>query len=132
MTPPQEDPDSVQADASDGNGENKNSTVPERQVKRSRSSEWPLPVPDQMPMQSVSNTLRRSKVPMGSPSSQRRRHASNRLQEPRSSAFLEGSMNDRVSKVPPVDFTSEDCTRSQSDLLAGQSKEQYDARIAGK
>ncbi|KAI9864758.1 MAG: hypothetical protein M1824_004665 [Vezdaea acicularis] len=130
VTPQQEDPDSIQADASDGDGETNNSSVRERQVKRSRSSEWPLPVPDQMPVQSVSNTLRRSKIPTGSPSSQRRRHASNRLQEPRSSAFLEGSMNDRVSKVPPVDFTLGDYSKSQSDLLAGQSKEQYDAGIA--
>ncbi|CZT07455.1 uncharacterized protein RAG0_12897 [Rhynchosporium agropyri] len=69
--------------------------------KRHRSSDWPLPNPSPSSVPSVRHHLHNRKTP-NSPSSSSHRSRDRSLV--RSSKFLEGSMNDRVSQVPPVPY----------------------------
>ncbi|KAK0122300.1 hypothetical protein ONS95_010546 [Cadophora gregata] len=90
--------DKVTPDTADGGGggEGRHSD------KRHRSSDWPLsnPSPNSISSSAARRPLHNRKTP-NSPSSSHRSRARSLI---RPSKFVEGSMNDRVSQVPPVPY----------------------------
>ncbi|PVH82939.1 hypothetical protein DL98DRAFT_586097 [Cadophora sp. DSE1049] len=68
--------------------------------KRHRSSDWPLSNPSPSSVSSARRPLHNRKTP-NSPTSSHRSRARSLI---RPSKFVEGSMNDRVSQVPPVPY----------------------------
>ncbi|KAL2066561.1 hypothetical protein VTL71DRAFT_2632 [Oculimacula yallundae] len=72
--------------------------------KRHRSSDWPLPNPNTNPSPSSASSRHRihtHKTPQSPSSSSHRSRARSSV---RPSKFVEGSMNDRVSQMPPVPY----------------------------
>ncbi|KAL8955924.1 MAG: hypothetical protein Q9183_006480, partial [Haloplaca sp. 2 TL-2023] len=97
--------------------------------KRSRAADWPLRSTEES--DAPSDSLRRSRK---SPGSTGKRHT--RALRSRSSKFLEGSMNDRVSTKPPGIYTGDEdameryhdqSTRDSNDVE--EDKAYYDAGI---
>ncbi|CZR53788.1 uncharacterized protein PAC_03669 [Phialocephala subalpina] len=92
---------SRQIEGKDYNGEYEDlEPVEERHSdKRHRSADWPLPPSSPASPASARPPLRNRNAP-NSPSSRTRRAVS----QQRPSKFQEGSMNDRVSQVPPIPY----------------------------
>ncbi|KAF8857557.1 hypothetical protein BDZ45DRAFT_428688 [Acephala macrosclerotiorum] len=92
---------SRQIEGKDYNGENGDiePAVERHSDKRHRSADWPLPHSSPTSPTSARPPLRNRNAP-NSPSSRPRRAVS----QQRPSKFQEGSMNDRVSQVPPIPY----------------------------
>lgn len=80
--------------------------APEPDSKRSRSSRWPQDKPPEGDR--VAPKGRRSRRTISSPQQKRNSNST-----PRSSKFLEGSMNDRVSDKPPSPYLGEEKATEQ-------------------
>jgi hypothetical protein len=92
-------------DPSDDEAENEEPVLPPDEIhdeKRSRGSDWPLRKSSLLP---INPELQH--VEAGSASKNRN------LSPVRGSRFLEGSMNDRASKVPPAEFIGEERLREE-------------------